>query len=261
MVYYSQVNKKEILIEEFGVEKLTKRVIICPIEWNRVLPDDWIDRLKKKYKVETFKTGDRHLSKIEKNYRIKDTLFLFINRGVAEATDRFYILAKNPKVKDIIFLGTAASLVDDLDAGDINIPKFVLPWEELSSEYVNAFEFLPVGNTELINNLTKRAKKYAQTYNLKVKNDNHATVELFYGETVELLKFFKQMSISTIDMELSALYRLAAAFGKKAAGILEVGDRPLHKEEFFSQKHKNKKNRRNESKEVIFKIVESLLQN
>ncbi len=261
MVYYSQVNKKEILIEEFGVEKLTKRVIICPIEWNRVLPDDWIDRLKKKYKVETFKTGDRHLSKIEKNYRIKDTLFLFINRGVAEATDRFYILAKNPKVKDIIFLGTAASLVDDLDAGDINIPKFVLPWEELSSEYVNAFEFLPVGNTELINNLTKRAKKYAQTYNLKVKNDNHATVELFYGETVELLKFFKQMSISTIDMELSALYRLAIAFGKKAAGILEVGDRPLHKEEFFSQKHKNKKNRRNESKEVIFKIVESLLQN
>ncbi|MCW1294385.1 MAG: hypothetical protein OH338_03195 [Candidatus Parvarchaeota archaeon] len=261
MVYYSQVNKKEILIEEFGVEKLTKRVIICPIEWNRVLPDDWIDRLKKKYKVETFKTGDRHLSKIEKNYRIKDTLFLFINRGVAEATDRFYILAKNPKVKDIIFLGTAASLVDDLDAGDINIPKFVLPWEELSSEYVNAFEFLPVGNTELINNLTKRAKKYAQTYNLKVKNDNHATVELFYGETVELLKFFKQMSISTIDMELSALYRLAIAFGKKAAGILEVGDRPLHKEEFFSQKHKNKKNKRNESKEVIFKIVESLLQN
>ena len=221
----------------------------------------WIDRLKKKYKVETFKTGDRHLSKIEKNYRIKDTLFLFINRGVAEATDRFYILAKNPKVKDIIFLGTAASLVDDLDAGDINIPKFVLPWEELSSEYVNAFEFLPVGNTELINNLTKRAKKYAQTYNLKVKNDNHATVELFYGETVELLKFFKQMSISTIDMELSALYRLAIAFGKKAAGILEVGDRPLHKEEFFSQKHKNKKNKRNESKEVIFKIVESLLQN
>ena len=261
MVYYSQVNKKEILIEEFGVEKLTKRVIICPIEWNRVLPDDWIDRLKKKYKVETFKTGDRHLSKIEKNYRIKDTLFLFINRGVAEATDRFYILAKNPKVKDIIFLGTAASLVDDLDAGDINIPKFVLPWEELSSEYVNAFEFLPVGNTDLINNLTKRAKKYAQTYNLKVKNDNHATVELFYGETVELLKFFKQMSISTIDMELSALYRLAIAFGKKAAGILEVGDRPLHKEEFFSQKHKNKKNKRNESKEVIFKIVESLLQN
>ena len=261
MVYYSQVNKKQILMEEFGVEKLTKRVIICPIEWNRVLPDDWIDRLKKKYKVETFKTGDRHLSKIEKNYRIKDTLFLFINRGVAEATDRFYILAKNPKVKDIIFLGTAASLVDDLDAGDINIPKFVLPWEELSSEYVNAFEFLPVGNTELINNLTKRAKKYAQTYNLKVKNDNHATVELFYGETVELLKFFKQMSISTIDMELSALYRLAIAFGKKAAGILEVGDRPLHKEEFFSQKHKNKKNKRNESKEVIFKIVESLLQN
>ncbi|MCL4362772.1 hypothetical protein M1585_04800 [Candidatus Parvarchaeota archaeon] len=261
MVYYSQVNKKEILIEEFGVETLTKRVIVCPIEWDRVLPNDWIDRLSKEYKVKAIKPGDRHLSKLENNYQIKDTLFLFMNRGIAEATDRFYILARNPKVKEILFLGTAASLVDDLDTGDINIPKFVLPWEELSSEYVNAFEFLPVGNNNLINELTKKAKAYSQIYNLKVKNANNATVELFYGETVELLEFFREMNISTIDMELSALYRLAKAFGKKAAGIVEVSDRPLHKEEFFSQKHKNKKNRRNESKEVIFKIIESLLQN
>lgn len=261
MVYYSQINKKEILIEEFGIEELTQIVIVCPIEWNRVLPDDWIDRLKKKYKVETLKTGDRHLRKLENNYKIEDILFLFINRGIAEATDRFYILAKNPKVKEIMFLGTSASLVDDLDTGDINIPKFVLPWEELSSEYVNAFEFLPVGNNGLIEDLTKRAKRYAQSYNLKVKNSNNATVELFYGETTELLEFFKQMNVSTIDMELSALYRLAGAFGKKAAGILQVGDRPLHKEEFFSQKHKNKKNRRNESREVVFKVIESLLKN
>lgn len=260
MVYYSQINKKEILIEEFGIGELTKRVIVCPIEWNRVLPDDWIKRIEKEYKVETLKTGDRHLNKLENNYRIKDTLFLFINRGIAEATDRFYILAKNPKVKEIIFLGTSASLVNNLDAGDINIPKFVLPWEELSSEYVNAFEFLPVGNNDIIDEITKRAKRYAQSYGLKVKNDNNATVELFYGETIELLEFFKQMNISTIDMELSALYRLANAFKKKSAGILSVSDRPLHKEEFFSQKHKNKKDRRNESKEVIFKIIESLLQ-
>ena len=261
MVYYSQVNKKEILIEEFGVEELTKRVIVCPIEWDRVFPNDWIDRLRKEFKVEILKTGDRHLSKLENNYRIKDTLFLFINRGIAEATDRFYILAKNPKVKEIIFLGTSASLIDDLDTGDINIPKFVLPWEELSSEYVNAFEFLPVGNNVLVDKLTKETNRFAQNYSLKVKNDNNATVELFYGETTELLEFFKQMNISTIDMELSALYRLSAAFDKKAAGILEVGDRPLHKEEFFSQKHKNKKNKRNESREVIFRVVKSLLQN
>lgn len=259
MAYYSQINKKEILIEEFGIDELTKRVIVCPIEWTRVLPDDWIERLSKKYKVETLKTGDRHLSKLENNYRVKDSLFLFINRGVAEATDRFYILAKNPKVKEIIFLGTAASLVDGLDAGDINIPKLVLPWEDLSSEYVNAFEFLPIGDNNLIDRLTRAAKKYAQKRGLKVKNDNHVTVELFYGETVELLEFFKQMNISTIDMELSALYRLANAFKKRAAGILRVSDRPLHNEEFFSDKHKSKKARRNRSKEVVFDVIRSLI--
>ncbi|MGC8533748.1 MAG: hypothetical protein ACP5MV_03950 [Candidatus Parvarchaeum sp.] len=261
MVYYSQINRKEILIEEFGIEQLNKRVIVCPIEWNRVLPDDWIERLSKEYSIKTFKSCDRHSSKIESNYKIKDTLFLFINRGVAEATDRFYILAKNSKVKEIIFLGLAASLVDSLDAGDINIPKFVLPWEDISSDYVNAFEFLPVGDKALIDKLTKITKEYTGSYNLKVKNDNHATVELFYGETVQLLEFFKQMNVSTLDMELSALYRLSAAFGKKAAGILEVGDRPLHKEEFFSEKHKNKKELMNKSKEVVFKVIESLLKN
>ncbi len=259
MVYYSLVNKKEILKEEFGVEELTKRVIVCPIEWNKVLPDDWIDRLSKKYKVQTIKSADSHLSKMENNYRIKNTLFLFINRGIAEAADRFYVLAKNPKVKEVIFLGSAASLVDDLDTGDINIPRFAIPWEDISSEYVNVFEFLPVGNENLIDELTKRTKKYAQVYGLKVKNSNNATVELFYGETIELLNFFKQMNVSTIDMELSALYRLAAAFGKKAAGILEVSDRPLHKEEFFSKKHKSKKYRRDESKEVLFEVISSLL--
>ena len=259
MVYYSLVNKKEILKEEFGVEKLTKRVIVCPIEWSGVLPDDWVDRLSKEYKVQAIKPGDRNLSKIESNYRIKDVLFIFINRGIAEATDRFYILAKNSEVKEIIFLGSAASLVDGLDTGDMNIPRFALPWEDISSEYVNAFEFLPVGNKGLIDELTKRTKRYARRYDLKVKNDNHATVELFYGETIELLNFFKQMDVSTIDMELSALYRLAAAFGKKAAGVLEVSDRPLHKEEFFSKKHKSKKYRRDESKEVLFEVISSLL--
>ena len=55
-------------LEEFGVEALTKRVIVCPIEWDRALPNDWIDRLSKEYKVKAIKPGDRHLSKLENNY-------------------------------------------------------------------------------------------------------------------------------------------------------------------------------------------------
>ena len=140
-----------------------------------------------------------------------------------------------------IFLGTAASLVDNLDAGDINIPRFVLPWEDISSEYVDTFEAIPKADESLVKKVTEKAKKYAAKYDLKVANDNNATVELFYGETIRLLEFFKQMNISTIDMELSALYRLAAAFNKKAVGILRVGDRPLHKEEYWTSKHKDKK--------------------
>lgn len=230
-----------------------------PDRWNHVLPKDWIQRLDKKYRIDEIEMGDHVLNKIEKNYRINGTLFLFIGRGIAEATDRFYIMARNAKVDEIIFLGTCASLVDDLDTGDINIPRFVLPWEDMSAEYVNAFEAIPKANESLVRKITETAEKASRKYGIKVANDNHATVELFYGETVALLGFFRQMNISTIDMELSALYRLSAAFDKKAVGILRVGDRPLHKEEYWSNKHKNKQEKKEQGKEVILRIIESLI--
>ncbi len=260
MVYKSLVTEPKVLREEFGVEELTERVFVSPIEWNRVLPDDWIERLKDEgYRICEILPGDRHLRKIEKNYRINNTLFLFVGRGLTEATDRFYILVRNPKVKEIIFLGTTASLVDFLDRGDVNIPKYALPWESVSSKYIDVSEAIPRANEELLSKVTEIAKEYSKEFGLNVGNYNHTTVELFYEETIELLEFLREFNIATIDIELSALYRLSKYFGKKAVGILRVGDRPLHKEDIFSEEYKKKENRKKLGKELIFRVVKKLI--
>jgi purine-nucleoside phosphorylase len=259
MVYKSLVNKKEVLLEEFGVSKLKSRVVVCPIEWKMVFPTDWVDQLKREYIVKEVIPGDNHLRKIEKNYIVKNTLFLFVNRGLSEATDRFYILVKNPAVKEIIFVGSAASLIDELDTGDINIPRFVLPWEDMSSGYVDSFSVMPKADESLIKKITENSKVKARKYGVKILNGNNATVELIYGETTELLEFFREMNVFTIDMELSALYRLAAGFKKKAVGMLRVSDRPLHNEDFWAQKHKKKKSMGDKGRQLVFDVIKSII--
>ncbi len=260
MTYKNFVTKKEVLIEEFGVEKLTRRLIVSPIEWDRVFPKDWLKRLRKEgFKIEGFVSKDRHLSKIEKNYLINRTLFLFLGRGLTEFVDRAYILVRNPKVKEIIFVGSAASLVDFLDSGDVNIPKFALPWENISSNYVDVSEAVPKANEELLKKVTQIGRKIANKLGINIGNYNHVTIDLYYEETEELLKYFREFNIATIDMELSSLYRLGKYFGKKVIGILRVGDRPLHKEQFWSEKHKRKRKRKERGKDVVFRIVKSLI--
>jgi len=260
MVYKNLVVSKEVLEGEFGVEELSERIFVSPIEWDRVLPDDWIERFKSKgYRVEEVIPEDPHLKKLEKNYRINNTLFLFVNRGVVESADRFYILVRNNKVREIIFLGTAASLIDELDRGDVNIPLYALAWENVSSKYVDVSEAVPKADEELLNKVTEIARKYSKKYGLNVGSYNHATVELLYEETEELLMYFREFNVGTVDMELSSLYRLARYFNKKAIGILRVGDRPLHKEHFWAEEYKRKEKRKELGKELIFDIVKELI--
>jgi purine-nucleoside phosphorylase len=254
---YKHIIDENVLKEEFGTSKLTKTIVVSPVKWNKTLPNDWIERLMKEgYEIEEFSPGDSYLRKIEKNYKINNTLFLFVGRGLTDVTDYFYMLTKNKNVEEIIFLGTGASLIDELDRGDINIPELVLPWENVSSKYVDVSEAIPTANKELLDKVTKIAKRVSD---VNVRNYNHATVELFYEETTELLEYFKKLNIATVDMELSALYRLSKYFRKKAVGILRVGDRPLHGEIVWSEKHKRKEERKNKGKENIFKIIKQLI--
>ncbi|WP_310737117.1 phosphorylase family protein [Nanobdella aerobiophila] len=160
MAYKRYITSKEVLLEEFGVEKLTERIIISPIEWKEELPDKWIERLKNEgYKIEEIIPGDRVLRKIDKNYKINNTLFLLTGRGLTESLDRFYVLCRNPDVKEIVFLGTCASFHEDLTNGDINIPEYVLAWENVSTEYVDNNEALPIADKELLNLVNSIAKE------------------------------------------------------------------------------------------------------
>jgi len=260
MVYKSLVQDPRVLKEEFGVENLTKRVIVCPIEWKRVFPDDWMERLKEKFDVSEIIPGDHYLSKIDLNYKINNTLFLFIGRGLIEALDRLYILVRNPDVEEIIFVGSAASISEDLDTGDINIPMYALPLENISSLYVDISSAIPIATKELLEKATKIAKEKSRKYEIKVGNLNHATIPLFYSETEELLEFLTKFNVASIDMELSGLYRLANYYEKKAVGILRIGDRPLHKQHIFSEIHKSKEERKKKGKEVLFEVICEFIQ-
>jgi len=149
------------------------------------------------------------------NHKINNTLFLFIERGLIEALDRLYILVRNPDIEEIIFVGSAASISEELDTGDINIPMYALPLENISSMYVDISSAIPIASKELLEKATKIAKEKSKKYEIKVENLNHATIPLYYSETEELLEFLTKFNVASIDMELSGLYRLANYYEKK----------------------------------------------
>ncbi|BFI73794.1 purine nucleoside phosphorylase DeoD-type [Nanoarchaeota archaeon] len=255
-MYKRLLSSPEVLLEEFGVEKLTERVIISPIEWVEALPDNWIERLKNEgYKIEEILKGDRIMRRIDKNYKINNTLFLITGRGLTESLDRFYILCNNPDVKEIIFLGIAASFHEDLTVGDINIPEYVLPWEFISTEYVDNNEALPIADKELLDRVTNIANEVTSK-DIKIRNYNHVTVGLFYSETDELIEYFRKFNLATIDMELSALYRLAYYYKKKTVGILRISEDLLKKQKVWeTRKHE----RKDLGREIIYNIVKKLI--
>jgi len=259
-MYKDGIHSEDILLEEFGTNELSRRVVVTPVQWRRSLPEDWVGQLESEgFAVEKFLPRDKHLSKLETNYRINNTLFLFLGRGATEFSYRFFILVTHSQVREIIFLGIGASLVDSLNTGDINIPKLALPIEFTSLHFVGFSEALPIAAEDLLNEVTDIAGKYADEKDIKVANYNHATIELFYEESEELLKYLAGFNVATIDMELAIAYRLAKYYNKKAIGIIRVGDRPLHKEPYWKTNEEQKERRKKLGKEVILNTIRKLI--
>gem|GEM_PF-6168511 len=81
---------------------------------------------------------------------------------------------------------------------------------------------------------------------VKTHNRLHATVTLFYQETREFLEYLRDIGVATIDMEISAFYRIARFYGKRAAAVVRVGDLPLHGKHILTEDYKEYRKRQKE---------------
>ena len=217
---------------EIGVpeQELPKRIVVSPVPFEDVFPINFVARLNAAgVNVKEIRPEDHILRKIGSNYILeageKRTLLTLLGRGAVEFSDRVYLLSLTETVQDIIFVGSAASLQDHVRTGDLNVPELALPLENVSALHVDVNRAVPRADPALHRELLQAAREHS---NNSVHSEKHATVTLFYQETKELLEFLRDFGVATIDMEISALYRIARFYGKRAAAVVRVSDMPLH---------------------------------
>lgn len=121
-------------------------------------------------------------------------------------------------VKTIIRVGTAGSYLAELPSGSLIVSTAAAREDGLTRQLVPQ-GFPAVADPELVQRLYERACKSE----LNVRRGITATYDAFFTGVTELPhKVYKQAGVLGVEMEISALYVVAAIRGVKAAAIVAV---------------------------------------
>lgn len=125
-------------------------------------------------------------------------------------------------VQKLIRVGTCGSIHKDVKVRDVIIAQSASTDSKMNEIIFNGINFAPTANFDLL--LKAYNAGLAKGLNLKV--GNVFTEDVFYNEHAEHEKW-AQYGILALEMESSALYTLAAKFGRQALSILTVSDHLL----------------------------------
>jgi len=139
-------------------------------------------------------------------------------------------LIRDYNVKNLIRVGTCGAIQKDVKVRDVILAMTASTDSKMNQINFNGIDYAPAANFELL----KNAYDAAVEKGMEVKVGNVFTADQFYNDNSELEKW-AQYQILAIEMETTALYTLAAKYGRKALSVLTVSDHVLTGEETTSE--------------------------
>ncbi|MCZ8535865.1 MULTISPECIES: purine-nucleoside phosphorylase [Paenisporosarcina] len=125
-------------------------------------------------------------------------------------------------VQKLIRVGTCGSIHNDVKVRDVIIAQSASTDSKMNEIIFNGINFAPTADFDLL----LKAYNAGKEKGLNLKVGNVFTEDVFYNEHAEHEKW-AQYGILALEMESSALYTLAAKFGRQALSILTVSDHLL----------------------------------
>ena len=123
-------------------------------------------------------------------------------------------------VENIIRIGSAGGLADDVQLRDIIIGMGACTNSAYQDQYNLNGNFSPIANYELLSLAVEEAKELGVRY----KVGNLLSSDVFYHADPNFNQGWYKMGVLGIEMEAAALYMNAAAAGKRALAICTVSD-------------------------------------
>lgn len=131
-----------------------------------------------------------------------------------------YELYEQYGVEEIIRIGSAGGLADDVEVMDIIIAMGASTNSNYASQYKLPGILAPIADYGLLH----KAVSIAEEKKCSVKVGNVLSSDTFYTDDKTFNDAWKKMHVLAIEMEAAALYYNAARLGKKALCILTVSD-------------------------------------
>lgn len=126
-------------------------------------------------------------------------------------------------VQKLIRVGTCGAIQKDVKVRDVIIAQSSSTDSNLNRViFGGTIDFAPTADFDLL----LKAYNAAKEANLNVRVGNIFTADMFYSDEAQNEKL-AQYGVLAVEMETSALYTLAAKFGRQALTVLTVSDHIL----------------------------------
>ena len=123
-------------------------------------------------------------------------------------------------VDNVIRVGSAGALQDDLDLKDLVIAMGACTDSNYANQYQLPGTYAPIASYSLM----QKAIEVAQKKGIKIAVGNVLSSDVFYNANKGANDAWKSMGVLCIEMEAAALYMNSAKAGKNALCILSVSD-------------------------------------
>lgn len=129
-------------------------------------------------------------------------------------------------VDNIIRIGTAGAIQDDINLKDIVVGMGACTDSNYASHYKLPGTFAPIADYDLV----EKAVEVARRMGKAIKVGNVVSGDMFYEEDDSIMDAWKKMGVLAGEMETAALYMNAARAHKNALGLFTVSDHLYRKE-------------------------------
>lgn len=141
-------------------------------------------------------------------------------------------LIQSYDVQKLIRVGTCGALQKDVKVRDVILAQSSTSDSQMNRMVFGGIDFAPTADFDLLKNAYDTGMKKG----LKLRVGNVFTSDSFYRDNGKaLFKLLADYQVLAIEMEATALYTLAAKYGRQALAILTVSDHIITGEETTAQ--------------------------
>jgi purine-nucleoside phosphorylase len=149
--------------------------------------------------------------------------------GMGQASASIYAneLFAEYDVQTLIRVGTCGALTEKVKVRDVIVAMSASTDSQMNRLRFHGIDYAPTADYQLL----RAAVDSAEAAGLNVHVGQVFSGDLFYNDRPDLVSRTAEYGVLGIEMEASALYTLAAKFGRRALGIMTVSDHLITREE------------------------------